>query len=217
MDSKNLLFLLENPFNIGLETSKELNFLWEQYPFSQPLAYIRARFLLEQNHPDFERASSFAQAVAINRKVYNDYISGKNNPLRPKPLSLKIDLGDNEEDGVIASEFSNDIGCAKAGLHPNQGHAWRNTKKKHDHLIEKFIKEEPRISTPGKDLKKENLEEKTSGHLEGLVTETLAQIYVQQGFLADAIDIFEKLSEKNPEKSSYFAKKIETLKNQLKT
>jgi len=46
-----------------------------------------------------------------------------------------------------------------------------------------------------------------------LVTETLASIYAQQGYYQKAIQIFEKLSLKYPEKSTYFAAHIEKVKN----
>jgi hypothetical protein len=85
-------------------------------------------------------------------------------------------------------------------------------------LIDKFIIANPRIETskekssiPADDISKPFVEE--SG---GLVTETLARIYVSQGYYSKAIDIYEKLSLKFPEKSSYFASQIEKVKEHIK-
>jgi hypothetical protein len=85
-------------------------------------------------------------------------------------------------------------------------------------LIEKFIIANPRIEpireparVPVADISKPFTE--LGG---GLVTETLAKIYINQGYYSKAIDIYEKLSLKFPEKSSYFASQIEKVKEYLK-
>jgi len=85
-------------------------------------------------------------------------------------------------------------------------------------LIDKFIIANPRIepnrektNVPVEDISKPYIEE--GG---GFVTETLARIYVSQGYYSKAIDIYEKLSLKFPEKSSYFASQIEKVKEHIK-
>ncbi|MBI5009486.1 MAG: hypothetical protein HZB98_07545 [Bacteroidia bacterium] len=92
------------------------------------------------------------------------------------------------------------------------------SKQLQNELIEKFIISNPRIepvreksNQPVEDLSKPHVEEK-----ETFVTETLARIYVNQGYYSKAIDIYEKLSLKFPEKSSYFAAQIEKVKEYIK-
>jgi len=91
-------------------------------------------------------------------------------------------------------------------------------KKVQADLIDKFISLNPRIEPrtdktehPVVDLSTPYLEEKGS-----LVTETLARIYVNQGYYSKAIEIYEKLCLKFPEKSSYFATQIEKIKAIIK-
>jgi hypothetical protein len=87
-------------------------------------------------------------------------------------------------------------------------------KKVQAELIDKFITANPRIEPvrdrsdkPNDDLSRPFTEERGE-----LVTETLAKIYINQGYYSKAIDIYEKLSLKYPEKSSYFATQIQKVK-----
>ena len=85
-----------------------------------------------------------------------------------------------------------------------------------NYLIEKFLKEEPRIQMK-KDLPEEQDDLSASSTAEDpqLATETLALVYLKQGKKEEALDVYEKLCLKFPEKSSYFAKKILDIKNEI--
>ena len=96
--------------------------------------------------------------------------------------------------------------------------AGSNKKLVQSELIDKFILANPRIESV-KDASKAPLEDISSPFTEsdgGFVTETLARIYINQGYYSKATDIYEKLSLKFPEKSSYFASQIEKVKEYLK-
>jgi tetratricopeptide (TPR) repeat protein len=85
-------------------------------------------------------------------------------------------------------------------------------------LIDKFIFANPRIE-PNRDKTAVPIEDISKPFVEedgGFVTETLAKIYIGQGYYSKAIDIYEKLSLKFPEKSSYFASQIEKVKEYIK-
>ena len=95
----------------------------------------------------------------------------------------------------------------------------KNLKKNlESELIDKFIFTNPRIEPnkekillPAEDISKPFVE--GDG---GFITETLAKIYVNQAYYSKAIEIYEKLSLKFPEKSSYFASQIEKVKEYIK-
>jgi hypothetical protein len=85
-------------------------------------------------------------------------------------------------------------------------------------LVEKFIKEEPRIKPPSKTsfFNPVNMAKKSVQDNDEFITETLARIYAKQGNIPKAIRAYQKLSLKFPEKSSYFAALIEELKRTSK-
>jgi len=85
-------------------------------------------------------------------------------------------------------------------------------------LIDKFIREEPKIAPVSKssffdpvDFAKQSLIDNDT-----VVSETLAEIYYSQGNLSKAFKIYKKLSLENPEKSSYFAAQIEKIRKEIK-
>lgn len=92
----------------------------------------------------------------------------------------------------------------------------RDDEKGHD-LIEKFLKEKPRIEprSPLDDNHPTDMSEKSTRESDEFFTETLARIYVQQKHYKKAIYAYEKLSLKYPEKYSYFADQIDEIKRYL--
>jgi tetratricopeptide (TPR) repeat protein len=85
-------------------------------------------------------------------------------------------------------------------------------------LIDKFILANPRIE-PVRDpsrIPEGDFSKPIAEREGGFVTETLARIYINQGYYSKAIDIYQELSLKFPEKSSYFATQIELVKVYLK-
>ena len=88
--------------------------------------------------------------------------------------------------------------------------------KKSDKVIERFIKEEPIIQAPSaQNLHNENMARQSAEDNYTLVTETLANIYIDQALYLKAIEVFKKLILKYPEKKSYFATQIQELEKNL--
>lgn len=89
-------------------------------------------------------------------------------------------------------------------------------KRKEGEIIEKFIKEEPQIKPPKpENLNMENKARKSAEDPNDLVSETLALIYTDQMLFHKAIDTYQKLSLKFPEKSTYFADQIRELEKKI--
>lgn len=88
---------------------------------------------------------------------------------------------------------------------------------KAEDLIDEFLSANPRISPldkRDKDAAAPVVQSESSELVTGLVTETLARLYAEQGHAAKAIQAYEILKLRVPEKSLIFAARIEALRNQ---
>jgi tetratricopeptide (TPR) repeat protein len=84
-------------------------------------------------------------------------------------------------------------------------------------IIEKFISINPQISRPKKEFfSPENMAKRSEVLDLEFVSETLAEIYYQQGNFDFAIKAYEKLSLQNPSKQSFFADLIDKIKKERK-
>ncbi|HEY1045161.1 MAG TPA: tetratricopeptide repeat protein [Bacteroidia bacterium] len=84
-------------------------------------------------------------------------------------------------------------------------------------LIEKFIQSNPQITRQKKEFfNAENMAKKSEVNDLEIVTETLANIYLEQGNYDLAIKAYEKLSLQNPSKQTYFADLIEKINKERK-
>ncbi len=119
-----------------------------------------------------------------------------------------------------ARSFSDWLTVLKSKPAPVQKKEESDTKQvsKNDSLIDSFLKGgrnkriEPVLGSGAVsvDIAAKSLEEK-----EDLITETLASIYIKQKNFVKARDIFERLRLKYPEKSVYFARRIEEIEQQI--
>ena len=93
-------------------------------------------------------------------------------------------------------------------------HSIQNKPGKGVRLIDKFLEAQPKMPPIKDKISGSPLESSSSQDdvNEEFVTETLASIYAQQGYYKKAVQIFEKLSLKYPEKSTYFASQIGKIK-----
>jgi len=101
--------------------------------------------------------------------------------------------------------------------HPSKDGIRKRLKiKEQQKLIDDFISIDPkippaRVQKDTEDISLDSVQEK-----DGLFTETLARIYIKQGYYSKAIFIYKELSLKFPEKSSYFARQISEIEGRIR-
>ena len=88
--------------------------------------------------------------------------------------------------------------------------------KKETQIIDNFIKNDPQIKAlKAEQINNENKAKRSAEDANDLVSETLAHIYIEQMLYHKAIDTYQKLSLKFPEKSGYFADLIQSLEKKI--
>ncbi len=134
-------------------------------------------------------------------------------------LARAMLLTGKDAEGVYAQRamlYAPDKKLFAAFLHKPGADLTEKQQKQQD-IIDRFLKENPRISSQKEAVAAPNPPAIVDNSVEEdneLVSETLADILLKQGKNQKALGIYEKLCLKYPEKSSYFANQIENLKNQ---
>ncbi|MFQ3579348.1 MAG: hypothetical protein SNJ71_04310 [Bacteroidales bacterium] len=128
----------------------------------------------------------------------------------PDNLEIKESVSSTEDD--LGFEFAEDVNTEE---NPSVRQEPKQEKKliekpEKNKLIDKFLEKNPRI-IPDKNYVPQNPVnvEAVLTESDELFSETLAKIYLKQGHYEKALLSYEKLCLKYPEKSSYFAEKIE--------
>ena len=128
-----------------------------------------------------------------------------NYPYLYLPYLIKLSAKDNEYVKNLNS---------LALRHPNRDFLKKfiNTNKLNKDFIDDFINKNPKILKKKKNgLNNEDLALKRISQ-KVFITENMAEIYIKQNKIKEAIKIYEKLISLNSKKKSYFAKKIKNLK-----
>ena len=185
--------LLANPALLNSETVDELKALVEEYPSFQVAWLLYLKNLKQIKSPDFNAVLKKVAVRVSDRKLLYKFL---NTNFHKKHNNLGL--------GSVAS--------------PTYKLEGDNETLHGDSLIDKFLTAKPgaiRQKMEGdKNLSNSHgkeVEENSTIENSEIVTETLATIYFQQKNYEKAQETYEKLSLKYPEKSVYFATRIEEI------
>jgi hypothetical protein len=204
----NLLITLVNRDKpLDGSTAEELAAFCERYPYCQPSQILLARNLLLLNRDPYGKQLNRALAYSTDRKRFQAFIADES------PEELPAGAGSQTVRPPAHGEVLSDGPAGDADGSPGQPAARPSHIRKQQEIIDRFLSANPRIE-PGKAApNEETIGAEALEEPEDLVSETLAEVLARQGQREKAIRVYEKLSLNFPEKSSYFAKKIEDLKN----
>jgi hypothetical protein len=196
MENDQLSEYFANPGNLNEGSLDGLKQLTEKYPYCQSLWLLYLKNLKIVNHPDFDqKVEENAIRIADRKKMFYVLHRGIKNHQAPANGNLNKDRF-----AQIDSFFSIE---SENYSPPKEG----------ADLIDNFIATKPtiRIKNEGNVESQTDFSENSIVENDEIITETYANILVQQKKYGRAIESFEKLSLRFPEKSIYFAGRIEEI------
>lgn len=137
----------------------------------------------------------------------------------PEPKMPELVIPEPDDPTLLETTLQNDLEQQPTAEPHQSASAIEQERQRQIELIENFIRNEPRIAPirakMTEPVEQEDLTKRSVQPAPVLINESFAKILLKQGKTDKAIEIYEKLILKNPEKKAYFAAKIDELrKNQ---
>lgn len=218
LDKNNFIGFMSNPQSLSLNDIMMMENATKKYPYFQ-LSYTLIAKGIFSKAPEIaqdavRKAAIYALSRNALRKVIENDMDWNSIPvarLIESPTENKFSQG-TIEDELNREKLEEELiaSIAKPAL--------RNIQDEQLALIEQFIKKEPRIQPIKRNDGSEEFEDlsERSTTLNGsLFTESYGKILARQGRFDQAIEVYNKLMLKNPEKSAYFAEKIADLQRKM--
>lgn len=227
--------IISDPSSISKGQTKGLDLILEEYPFFQSAHFLRLYALKKQRSFRYNDALKKTAAYTTDRELLFNYITNFDFEIPAESSkaqeSIPPDIEEQAPEELAGVEKNLGIGSPLdfksdetysfgewlqlSQLKPidREVSSDRSRKKPKNNLdlINDFIAKRPRIK-PAEDDNYDDLALESSTENEQLMTETLAHVYLEQKKYEKAIAAFTVLSLKYPEKSSFFADRIEAVR-----
>jgi len=203
LDKNKISEIFINPTNISLDETIAFGKLTKKYPYFQIAKIVEVYGLKKHNSLDLKKSIQDCALLTSNRIILREIIEF-NQLIKDKKEEFKKEvlLSDQKTKKTFLKWLS------KTNFESNYDDNLSNS------LIEKFIESNPSMNLKNKS-SKINLANEFEITEKQYMTETLAKKYVEQQKFNEAIQAYEILCLKYPEKISLFAIQINELKNKL--
>ena len=193
MQTESFYYLLVNQHLLNGETASELKSLTKKFPWFNLAWMLYLKNLKQINSPGYQSVLKKVAVRMPDRKLLYSFLNAE--------IQKKQDKSEFENSLDLLDEFEKD------SENSTSNSLIDNFLNSNQHSIRKKQGEE--VSTENAD--RVDIIEKSDAENEELMTETLAGIYFQQKNYEKALSAYKKLSLKYPEKSIYFATRIEEI------
>lgn len=241
MRREKFIEFIRHPEKVGTDDLQELEALVERYPYFQAarMLYLKVLYLQAGTRFRHELTSSTVHItdhkqllhylnqlpgthlrnvksdvhdIPVGPTIYTQEEQAKQIEDLEGSIETKPSIAGNEEENIIDLNISAGYSLTDEEDFVDSDKQ-TNTKNKNNILIDNFIENNPSMpKAPDTSEDIRDLSEENPYAQDELFTETLAKIYTKQKLYDKAITTYIKLSLKYPEKSVYFANRIEKIK-----
>ncbi len=243
INSKQFIGLIQAPNLLSKNTIPVIENLIKDFPYCQSANMLYIKNLYKENHIYYNKNLKIAAAYSSDRGKLKQLINQtdnkiiKNQTLKKENIyakqTEKYDSVYNNKESksdriellkkqleqrlLEIQERKSSQQIKNPDISLTQKNNIQNKYNITNNLIDKFIKENPRIGRPRKDFfNPVDLANKSVEDNDDIVSETLAKIYYDQGNNLKAIKIYKQLCLEFPKKNNYFANQIKIIKNNNK-
>ena len=227
-DSKSLFSLIDNFDPNNQDHLLKLEELSKNYPNFHLVRAYYLKALQKQEVSSFDKILSHTSVATYDREllyqfIETDLIARKSSKKKSRSTEDKLTSHDksqvNEEKNTDANTKSLDISSKTLKfsewaifLNSDKKLSEKNDNLENFQLLDDFLKIPERIIPDKNDKNIEDLSEKSWSPNDELMTETLAKVFVKQKKYRKAIEAYQILGLKYPEKNSLFANQIKEIK-----
>ena len=222
INSSNTFFSMINDFDPNDKVLLEnIGNVLNQYPNFQLLRVLYLKSIKSQNSKDFDKALSHASISTYDRELLYEFLDTDIIPNKTKEEQIDNKVNENiKEESIIKNDSTKDISFTKemefykwfSYIKSNKTLNESNEVEEKFALIDNFLINKKRMNTDRNFLNTEDLSEKSLVSNDELMTETLAKVLMKQKKYDKALEAYQILGLKYPEKNSFFANQIKKIR-----